>query len=76
MSSCVCLNAANEIAVEAFLDEKIAFLDIYKIVSAMLDSNDSQSLKSLSDVLSYDKLVRQDTAAIVNNFAYKTRVSS
>ena len=76
LSSCVCLNAANEIAVEAFLDEKIAFLDIYKIVSAMLDSNDSQSLKSLSDVLSYDKLVRQDTAAIVNNFAYKTRVSS
>jgi 1-deoxy-D-xylulose-5-phosphate reductoisomerase len=31
------LNAANEIAVQAFLDHRIGFLDIPKVVAAALD---------------------------------------
>ena len=33
------LNAANEIAVQAFLDRRIGFLDIPRIVAAALDED-------------------------------------
>jgi 1-deoxy-D-xylulose-5-phosphate reductoisomerase len=33
------LNAANEIAVQAFLDRRIGFLDISRVVGATLDAD-------------------------------------
>ena len=53
------LNAANEVAVAAFLDEKIAFLDIAAIVSDTLRKVAPVSKYSLDDVLAADKNARQ-----------------
>ncbi|HEY4124147.1 MAG TPA: hypothetical protein VGM36_06000 [Rhizomicrobium sp.] len=36
------LNAANEIAVEAFLDRRIGFLDIPRIVEAALETGEAK----------------------------------
>ncbi len=56
------LNAANEIAVEAFLDRTICFLDIAATVASCLDQADSRGLlrplRSLDDVLAVDAEVR------------------
>ncbi len=69
LAACITLNAANEIAVEAFLNHKIAFLDIYNLVLDMLDkcqSNDgARALHSLKDILSYDSFVRQQANSCI-----------
>jgi 1-deoxy-D-xylulose-5-phosphate reductoisomerase len=52
------LNAANEIAVKAFLDRRIGFLEIANIVGACLEKADAQGLlngvDTLDDVLAID----------------------
>ncbi len=56
------LNAANEQAVALFLDEKIKFLDIPRIIEAVCTSfSDNNRLNpSLDDILAADKWARQE----------------
>ncbi|APG62934.1 1-deoxy-D-xylulose-5-phosphate reductoisomerase [Sphingorhabdus lutea] len=53
------MNAANEIAVGAFLEEKIAFLDIINIVRDAMDQYGDEKLSHLDDVFSIDAEVRR-----------------
>lgn len=52
------LNAANEIAVEAFLNKKIAFLDIPKLIAAVLQEIPAVIVETLDDVLHADTQAR------------------
>ncbi|MEM1195258.1 MAG: 1-deoxy-D-xylulose-5-phosphate reductoisomerase [Pseudomonadota bacterium] len=52
------LNAANEIAVAAFLDGAIGFLQIAQLVSDALDRFDVEAPESLEDVLALDAEAR------------------
>ncbi len=52
------LNAANEVAVEAFLQGKISYLKIPEIISEVLSQIDIQEMNSLDDVLQADALAR------------------
>ncbi len=65
VGACVAMNAANEVAVAAFLSHKIAFLDIYKIVSNMLENRHRSELNTLNDVLKYDSFVREQTESLI-----------
>jgi len=49
------MNAANEVAVEAFLNRKIAFLDIAKVVERAISKHKKIVLSSLEEVLACDK---------------------
>lgn len=55
------LNAANEQAVALFLAEKIAFLDIPKVIEKTCDTfrDDNPSQPSLADILEADKWARK-----------------
>jgi 1-deoxy-D-xylulose-5-phosphate reductoisomerase len=53
------LNAANEIAVAAFLDSRLAFLDIATIASETLSSYDPPAPQSIDDVLEVDRQARE-----------------
>lgn len=57
------LNAANEIAVAAFLAGKIGFLDIALIVSKALDRYDPPAPASLDDVFAIDAEARRTAQA-------------
>ena len=59
------LNAANEIAVAAFLGGKIGFLDIAAIVSEVLAGYSPENPQSLQDVLAIDREARAHAAAAV-----------
>jgi 1-deoxy-D-xylulose-5-phosphate reductoisomerase len=59
------LNAANEIAVEYFLNHKIGFLDIVKIVERTLSSVQHTTLNSLNSIIANDKMVRKTTRDII-----------
>jgi len=53
------LNAANEIAVEAFLAKKIGFLDIAQVVEKTLSKCDMKGPQSLTNVFEIDKAARR-----------------
>ena len=48
------LNAANEVAVEAFLNDEIWFLDIVKVIKETLNQNIKSKFASIEDVLRWD----------------------
>ena len=51
-------NAANEEAVSLFLNNKITFLDIAKIVNNAIDNIPNKEIKDLGDILAADKATR------------------
>lgn len=53
------LNAANEMAVAAFLNEEISFLDIPKLVGEVLNSHKVEAASSLEKILKIDVWARQ-----------------
>ena len=53
------LNAANEIAVEAFLKEKVKFLDLPRIIDKVLHNHLSVKAPSLEDILHADNWARE-----------------
>jgi 1-deoxy-D-xylulose-5-phosphate reductoisomerase len=58
------LNAANEQAVELFLNEQIRFLDIPRLIETVCDRHHSHNLSepTLEDILEADRLARQAVA--------------
>ncbi|MCD7878972.1 MAG: 1-deoxy-D-xylulose-5-phosphate reductoisomerase [Candidatus Gastranaerophilales bacterium] len=62
----VCLNAANEEAVFAFLSKKIKFLDIYKITKLIFDSYTPIKNPDLEKILEEDIKIRKLTKEIIN----------
>ena len=65
-NAAVIFNAANEIAVDAFLHERIGFLQIPSIVSAALDRCETGTIEHLDDVLEFDRLAREATSRIIH----------
>jgi 1-deoxy-D-xylulose-5-phosphate reductoisomerase len=56
------LNAANEVAVELFLDRRIGFLDIAALVERVLKRLGDQPLHALADVMAADSAARRAAA--------------
>lgn len=59
-------NAANETAVYAFLDGKIIFSDIYKIVTAVLESMGREDDFTLDNLLAIDQWARIKASEFIN----------
>ena len=53
------LNAANELAVEAFLQGKVSFLDIPRIISTVVDKHATTAASSLEQILVADNWARR-----------------
>jgi 1-deoxy-D-xylulose-5-phosphate reductoisomerase len=53
------LNAANEIAVEAFLAEKIGFMDIPNVIERVLAEAKVEHVESIEQLVAVDKMARQ-----------------
>jgi 1-deoxy-D-xylulose-5-phosphate reductoisomerase len=54
------LNAANEVAVEAFLNNRIAYQEIPQIIESVLDAHSPQDASELEPVLSADAWAREE----------------
>ena len=59
------LNAANEVAVAAFLEERLKWLDIAAVVAETLGQWDRSPLRSVDDVLAADAAARRCAAEAV-----------
>jgi 1-deoxy-D-xylulose-5-phosphate reductoisomerase len=64
-SAPVALNAANEVAVEAFLAGKIGFLGISDVLHAALDRHAPSRIRGLEDILEVDRRTRERTLRII-----------
>jgi 1-deoxy-D-xylulose-5-phosphate reductoisomerase len=71
-AACITLNAANEIAVDAFLRGRIGFLDIVCCVDHILQTMKPRLLAGMDDIYDFDESVRTATLEYLNkNFAMK-----
>ena len=61
------LNAANEIAVQAFLDDKIRLSEIPKIIKSVTDEHETQQVADLETVLSADRAARKQAMMKLEN---------
>ena len=62
------LNAANEVAVNAFLEGRIGFLDIAATVEHTLEQTPATQLDSLEDVYNLDSTAREMAAELITGY--------
>ncbi|MEK6949345.1 MAG: 1-deoxy-D-xylulose-5-phosphate reductoisomerase [Nanoarchaeota archaeon] len=61
------LNAANEAAVHAFLENKIRFLDIPKLIKTMMEKHNVIKNPTLNEIFKIDKRIKDETKKIIEN---------
>ena len=67
-SAPVTLNAANEVAVDAFLDGRIGFEGIARLVGDVMERTAVTGVQTLDEVLEHDRQARQTANEWVANF--------
>lgn len=72
-AACGVFNAANEIAVQAFLDRQIGFNDILRVNGYVLENCEKFSIKTLADVMNMDNTVRTFTSAYIDNMRHNSK---
>ena len=63
------LNAANEVAVQAFLEQRIRFPDIAGIIATVMDRSPVTELASLDDVLAADARARRIAEQVIGELS-------
>lgn len=61
------LNAANEAAVNAFLDSEISFNGIPETIKKTMDSHEAGAVHEISDILKADKWAREYAKKVIGN---------
>jgi 1-deoxy-D-xylulose-5-phosphate reductoisomerase len=69
------LNAANEVAVDALLQERINFTDIPMILKHMMESHKAVSAPSIDKVLAIDKEIKGMTGSYIEERWHSKRSS-
>jgi len=64
-AACIWLNAANEVAVEAFLARRLSFLGIARVIESALEQAPLHAPRSIDDVLQEDTSARRRASALV-----------
>jgi len=62
------LNAANEIAVAAFLEKKIKFTDIAKLIENQLEAHHPSSSEDFDQLQAIDRSVREKSSAFIEKY--------
>ena len=59
-------NAANEIAVGAFLDGRIKFLDIYRVIESVLDRREIVDRPSIEELIVENDSARSEAEKVIS----------
>src|SRR5437016_1570793 len=68
------MNAANEEAVQAFIDERISLLDIPQIIERVMNQHRTSAVEDLDAVLDADRSARAGAHAAIDEVAQQFRV--
>jgi len=66
------LNAANEVAVAAYLQEQIAFHDIAEVIRSTMDAHHPREVESIDDALDTDRWAREKAGVLIRSMAPST----
>ncbi len=61
------LNAVNEVAVDAFLNGRIGFLDVPKLIESTMERHGVASNITLHDILEADRWAREESQRMIRN---------
>ena len=67
-NSCLVINAANELAVNAFLERQISFLSIFSIIEDSFNITLNNAITSIEEILDADIIYRQKIKQIINKY--------
>jgi 1-deoxy-D-xylulose-5-phosphate reductoisomerase len=70
------MNAANEEAVSAFLDERMRLTDIPRVIETVMDAHANAAIRNLDDVLASDKSARVAAATAIAGLAQDSAVEA
>jgi 1-deoxy-D-xylulose-5-phosphate reductoisomerase len=59
------LSAANEVAVKYFLEEKIGYSDIARVIRTTMDAHTPSTIKTVEDALKADLWARQEAEKVI-----------
>ena len=65
-ASPIVMNAANEIAVEQFINKTISFTEIYELIDKVIHSFDLSEPRSIGDVLTIDSNARKQAIELIH----------
>ena len=60
------LNAANEVAVAAFLEHRIGFREIHRVIADTMQGHASRRPKEVDEILEIDRWAREKASALIN----------
>jgi 1-deoxy-D-xylulose-5-phosphate reductoisomerase len=60
------LNAANEVAVNAFLERKIGFRDIHRIIDKTMQGHVPRRPKQVDEILEVDRWARERALSLIH----------
>lgn len=66
------MNAANEVAVAAFLAQRLGFMQIIEVVDACLEKSQTTSITSVDEVVALDATTRRFAEKIIHSLRQKT----
>jgi 1-deoxy-D-xylulose-5-phosphate reductoisomerase len=66
------MNAANEAAVQAFLDQRISLSDIPRVIESVMNDHAPRKVANIEIVLDTDREARREAAAIIDKISHET----
>jgi 1-deoxy-D-xylulose-5-phosphate reductoisomerase len=63
----VIFNASNEIAVDAFINKNIDFVDIYEVIQRTFDCFSCSKVKTIDEIFEYDKEARIQAEKVIKS---------
>ncbi|MDA8386625.1 MAG: 1-deoxy-D-xylulose-5-phosphate reductoisomerase, partial [Actinomycetota bacterium] len=63
------LNAANEVAVDAFLQGRIRWIDIYQVIEAAMARFEPTRFSSADEVIALDQIARLRCSEVIGRMA-------
>ncbi len=70
------MNAANEEAVQAFINEQVSFADIARIIKQVMDRHRTSDVKDLNTVVAADRSARAEAQTVIRHLAQPPRQTS
>jgi 1-deoxy-D-xylulose-5-phosphate reductoisomerase len=70
------MNAANEEAVRAFIDERISLSDIPRVIEAVMDQHQSHAVSDLTTIIDADHDARVAARAVINRCLSDSKASA
>jgi 1-deoxy-D-xylulose-5-phosphate reductoisomerase len=67
-NSCLIINASNELAVQAFLNRNINFVDIFSIIEDSLNLDESIDYSCIEEILNLDQIYRKKINQIIKKY--------